>query len=86
MVGFTFALIISACFINISNGQCDLSNVELQGVNLNQGNLQRTSTSEACNQICDLTIDCEGFTYYKTESKSCLLKYSKTRLKLLFSA
>ena len=68
MVGFTFVLLFLACFINLSNAQCDFSNVELQGENLNQGNLQRTFNSEACEQICDLTLDCEGFTYYKTES------------------
>ena len=57
------------CLYGLSDCFCELSNMELQGSYLNQGNLIRTEYSGDCEQICDLTIDCEGFTYYENESK-----------------
>ena len=65
-------LVLISALLSLAKTQCEFSNTELEGTNLNQGNLLRTENSDNCEQVCNLTMDCEGFTYYKNESK---LKY-----------
>jgi hypothetical protein len=60
-------LIFCATFAILSNGvlaqSCLEINIDYVGSNINNGLEQRTDHAEDCQKLCQVTFECEGFTW-----------------------
>lgn len=45
------------------NGNCFEYDIDYDGTNLNNGLEQKTTSAQACQDLCQLIQDCQGFTW-----------------------
>ena len=60
----SFIFILSVILLKSCNAQnCFEYNIDYEGTDLNNGLNQRTNTAEECQSLCQLTQNCQGFTW-----------------------